>query len=223
LLAISAFFVARSDLKALLTFNPDSNKIRKIKGAAMIQKHKAHAEQAGFFRRYLAFMIDFFVVMLISVVVFFSISEIAASRHGEKGEFFRMLDAIKKGEAVVIGFNKNQPEELERKNVPSGKTYYIGGEKFNILFEFFIGYAYYILFFRFGGRTIGKRLLRLRVIDLERRPRLGWYQSLERTHGYAASLSLFFLGFLQVLWNHEGLTMHDKLAGTTVIRLKKGS
>jgi uncharacterized RDD family membrane protein YckC len=186
----------------------------------MIQKYKAHAEQAGFFRRYLAFMIDFFVVMLISVVVFFSISEITASRHGEKGAFSRMLAAIKRGDAVVIGFNKHQPEGLEKKDVAGEKTYYIGGEKFNILFEFFVGYMYCILFFRFGGRTIGKRLLHLRVVDLKGKQRLGWFQSLERTHGYAASLSLFFLGFLQVLWDHEGLTMHDKLAGTTVIRLK---
>lgn len=187
----------------------------------MIQKHKALPEQAGFFRRYLAFMIDFLAVMLISVVVYFSISEIAASRRGEKGEFFRMLDAIQRGDAVVIGFNKHQPEALEKKETAGEKTYYIGGEKFNILFEFLIGYAYCILFFRFGGRTIGKRLLRLRVVDLKGRKRLGWFQSLERTHGYAASFSLFFLGFLQVLWDHEGLTMHDKLAGTTVIRLKK--
>jgi len=187
----------------------------------MIQKHKALPEQAGFFRRSLAFMIDFLAVMLISVIIYFSISEIAAARRGEKGEFFRMLDAIKRGDAVVIGFNKNRPEELEKKNIAGEKTYYIGGEKFNILFEFFVGYMYCILFFRFGGRTVGKRLLRLQVVDLKGRKHLGWFQSLERTHGYAASFSLFFLGFLQVLWDHEGLTMHDKLAGTTVIKLKK--
>ena len=189
----------------------------------MIQRHKARPDQAGFFRRFLALMIDLLIVMLISVVVYFSVSHIEAARRGGKGEFSRMLDAINRGEAVVLGFNKNRPVELEKKNGPGGKTYYIGGEKFNIVFEFFVSYMYYILFFRFGGRTIGKRLLRLRVIDLEGRQHLGWYQSLERTHGYAASFSLVFLGFFQVLWDHKGLTMHDRLAGTTVIRLKKGS
>ena len=189
----------------------------------MIQRHKARPDQAGFFRRFLALTIDFLIVMLISVVVYFSVSEIAAARRGEKGEYFRMLDAINRGEAVVIGFNTTKPAGLDGKNDKGEKIYYIGGEKFNILFEFFIGYIYCILFFRFGGRTIGKRLLRLRVIDLEGRQRLGWYQSLERTHGYAASFSLVFLGFFQVLWDHKGLTMHDRLAGTTVIRLKKKS
>jgi len=187
----------------------------------MIQRHKAQPDQAGFFRRFLAFMIDALIIMLISVVVYFSISEISAARRGEKGEFLQMLEAVKKGESVVVGLNKNRSAEPERKNDPGEKTFYIGGEKFNLIFEFFIGYTYYILFFRFGGRTPGKRLLRLQVVDLEGHPCLGWYQSLERTHGYAASALLAFLGFLQVLWDHNGLTMHDKLAGTTVIRLKK--
>ena len=102
----------------------------------MIQKHKAHPDQAGFFRRFLAFTIDFLVIMLISVVVYFSISEIAATRRGQKGEFSRMLDAIKRGESVVIGFNKDRAEEQEKKNDPGKKTFYVGGEKFNIVFEF---------------------------------------------------------------------------------------
>jgi uncharacterized RDD family membrane protein YckC len=204
----------------MLTFSVHSVKIAPL-GDEMIQRHKAHPDQAGFFRRFLAFTIDFLVIMLISVVVYFSISEIAAKRRGEKGEFSRMLDAIGRGESVVVGLNKNRSAELERKSEPGEKTFYVGGEKFNIVSEFIVGYIYYILFFRFGGRTIGKLILRLRVIDLEGRPRLGWYQSLERAHGYAASALLAFLGFLQVLWDHKGLTMHDRLAGTTVIRLKK--
>jgi uncharacterized RDD family membrane protein YckC len=190
----------------------------------MIQKHRARPDQAGFFRRFLAFVIDSLIIMLIAVIVYFSISEIAAARRGEKSEFSRTLDAIKKGESVVIGFSKERPQsETEPQAGQDRKIQFIGGESFKIIFEFLIGYTYYILFFRFGGRTLGKRLLRLQVVDLEGRPRLGWYQSLERTHGYAASALLAFLGFLQVLWDHKGLTMHDRLAGTTVIRLKKKS
>ena len=188
----------------------------------MIQRHKARPDQAGFFRRFAAFMVDSFIIMLIAVIVFFAYSEITAARRGEKGEFSRMLGALKKGESVVIGLNKTHPPFQTQTIIDQDrKIQFIGGEKFNLIFEFLIGYTYYVLFFRFGGRTPGKRLLQLRVVDLEGRPRLGWYQSLERTHGYAASALLVFLGFLQVLWDHEGLTMHDKIAGTTVIRLKK--
>lgn len=92
-------------------------------------------------------------------------------------------------------------------------------EEFNIFFEFIIGYTYFILFFRFGGQTIGKRLLRLRIKDIKENNRLGWYQSFERTHGYVASALLAGIGFWQVLWDADGKTMHDKIAGTTVIKL----
>jgi 2-polyprenyl-6-hydroxyphenyl methylase/3-demethylubiquinone-9 3-methyltransferase len=91
-------------------------------------------------------------------------------------------------------------------------------EEMHILREFIIGYVYFVLFFRFGGRTLGKRIFRLQVIDLKKHKRLGWYQAFERTHGYACSVLFASLGFLQVLWDTEGLTMHDKIAGTTVIK-----
>jgi SAM-dependent methyltransferase/uncharacterized RDD family membrane protein YckC len=92
-------------------------------------------------------------------------------------------------------------------------------EEMQILREILIGYIYFVLFFRFGGRTLGKRIFRLKVVDLGKRQRLGWYQAFERTHGYACSTLFASLGFWQVLWDAEGLTMHDKIAGTTVIKL----
>ena len=72
----------------------------------MIQRHKARPDQAGFMRRFTAFMVDNLIIMLISVIVFFAYSEITAARRGEKGEFSQMLSALKKGEAVVIGQDK---------------------------------------------------------------------------------------------------------------------
>jgi uncharacterized RDD family membrane protein YckC len=95
------------------------------------------------------------------------------------------------------------------------------GKKLHLLQEIILGYLYFIFSFRFGGRTLGKRLFRLQVVDLDGKERLSWYQSFERTHGYAASSLSGMIGFLQVLWDHAGLTMHDKIAGTTVIRLPK--
>jgi len=92
---------------------------------------------------------------------------------------------------------------------------------FNLFQEIIVGYLFFVLFFHLNGRTPGKRMLRLKVIDLKGRKRLGWYQSLERAHGYAASALIGSLGFLQVLWDAKGLTMHDKIAGTTVVKLPK--
>jgi len=106
-------------------------------------------------------------------------------------------------------------ENLEEKIIKTGKGV-------DILREIIVAYIYFGLFFRLRSQTPGKRFLRLKVVDLKGRPRLGWYQSLERAHGYAASALLASLGFLQVLWDAEGLTMHDKIASTTVIKLPRG-
>lgn len=116
---------------------------------------------------------------------------------------------------------KEYPRIMDEFPAGPGKVYIIGGKDLSVIYEFACGYAYFILFFRFGGRPLGKRLFGLKVIDLHGKPYLGWYQAFERTHGYAASALAASLGFLQVLWDHEGLTMHDRLAGTTVVRWKK--
>lgn len=89
---------------------------------------------------------------------------------------------------------------------------------YKVIKEYIITLLYFVLFFRFGGRTPGKRLFGLKVIDLEGKPRLGWYQCFERAHGYVCSGLFASLGFWQVLWDRHGLTMHDKIADTTVIR-----
>jgi len=94
----------------------------------------------------------------------------------------------------------------------------IGGPT-ELIHEFFISYIFFVLFFHFPGRTPGKKLFGLKVIDLHGNGRIGWYQAFERTHGYVASGLSASLGFLQVLWDSEGKTMHDKISGTTVIRL----
>jgi len=92
---------------------------------------------------------------------------------------------------------------------------------YKVIKEYIISLLYFVLFFRFGGRTPGKRLFRLKVIDLGGKPRLDWYRCFERAHGYVCSGLFASLGFWQVLWNKQGLAMHDKIADTTVILLPK--
>lgn len=92
---------------------------------------------------------------------------------------------------------------------------------YKIIKEYIITMLYFILFFRLRGQTSGKMILGLKVVDLEGKPRLGWYQCFERAHGYVCSGLFASLGFWQVLWDRHGLTMHDKIADTTVILLPK--
>lgn len=71
-----------------------------------------------------------------------------------------------------------------------------------------------------GGQTPGKKMLGLKVVK-EDGSKLSLWNAFERTHGYAYSLSLLLVGFLQVLWDKRSLTMHDKIAETNVVRFKK--
>lgn len=71
-----------------------------------------------------------------------------------------------------------------------------------------------------GGQTVGKKLLRLRVVELTGQP-MTVLHCLKRYGGYAAGMATGGLGFVQVLWdpNHQGL--QDKAAHTAVIDLRQ--
>lgn len=66
------------------------------------------------------------------------------------------------------------------------------------------------------GQTPGKRFAKVRVIRLDGKP-MGWWMSAERFGGYAASLSLGLLGFVQILWDRNRQGIHDKVCETVVV------
>jgi len=191
-------------------------------GKRFLGRARASPDQAGFVRRGLALLVDFATVMILSVIIFLAFSEIRAAGRGGKGEWTKLKEAIRAGSSVTIRIGKvDRPEDQAGEEQGAKRVQIIGGETLDLIYEFLVGYAYFILCFRFGGRTLGKRLFGLRVVDLKGHPRLGWYQSFERTHGYAASALSGSIGFFQVLWDREGLAMHDKISGTTVVRLAR--
>jgi uncharacterized RDD family membrane protein YckC len=66
------------------------------------------------------------------------------------------------------------------------------------------------------GRTLGKRVMKLRVVRLDGRP-LTWWSSFERAGGYAAGLATGLLGFAQLLWDPNRQCVQDKIGSTVVI------
>jgi len=79
--------------------------------------------------------------------------------------------------------------------------------------------SFYFIFclFWWDGRTIGKALLRIKVVRLNGNPVLLWH-SFERYGGYAAGIATGMLGFLQIFWDANRQCIHDKIAGTVVIK-----
>jgi hypothetical protein len=88
------------------------------------------------------------------------------------------------------------------------------------------GFGWMALYFTFflawmKGQTPGKRVMKVRVIRLDARP-ISWWISFERFGGYAASLSIGLLGFLQILWDRNRQGLHDKAVETVVVKVLTG-
>lgn len=78
--------------------------------------------------------------------------------------------------------------------------------------------AYFVVFHGMEGRTIGKRLLGLRVVGVDGVP-LSYRQAMLRWVGTVGlGLASFGLAFLWIFWQREKRGWHDFLARTWVIR-----
>jgi hypothetical protein len=66
------------------------------------------------------------------------------------------------------------------------------------------------------GQTIGKRMLKIRVLRLDGEP-ITWWTAFERAGGYAAGLATGLLGFAQVYWDSNRQAIHDRIVGTVVV------
>ncbi|MGE0159492.1 MAG: RDD family protein [Gemmatimonadales bacterium] len=90
----------------------------------------------------------------------------------------------------------------------------------SLLDELGFGFGWASLYFTvmltwWKGQTIGKRLLRVRVVRLDGLP-INWWVAFERVGGYAAGFATGFLGFLQVFWDANRQMIHDRIVGTVV-------
>jgi uncharacterized RDD family membrane protein YckC len=82
---------------------------------------------------------------------------------------------------------------------------------------FGIGLAYLLVAHIILGRTLGMRLLKMRVIDVYG-DRPSPARCAARCAGYLASIATLFLGFLWVGFDSEKRGLQDWIAGTYVIR-----
>jgi uncharacterized RDD family membrane protein YckC len=78
--------------------------------------------------------------------------------------------------------------------------------------------CYFTLFVGWRGQTPGKMLLGLKIIRTTG-DEVGYGRALVRWIGQGMSALLFGLGFLMVAFSRQKRALHDKLAGTCVVRL----
>jgi len=85
------------------------------------------------------------------------------------------------------------------------------------LLLFFLGSSYFVVLNGYGGKTIGKMIMGIRIISSEGN-NIGFWQSFARWIGYYISGAFLFIGFLWSIFDKNSQSWHDKIAGTFVVR-----
>ncbi len=87
---------------------------------------------------------------------------------------------------------------------------------------FLIALAYFAGMWAWKGTTIGGIVLGLKVVRLDGQP-VSFMVSLVRALAAVFSVFVLFLGFLWIAWDADKQGWHDKIAGTVVVRLPRGT
>jgi uncharacterized RDD family membrane protein YckC len=105
--------------------------------------------------------------------------------------------------------------EIEAKNM---------SEKKILLFKTFLGFVptiYFVLTtYITNGQSIGKKIVGIKIISIYHY-RIGLWHCIERSFGYVASTLELGIGFYQVFWNPNRMTLHDRIAETIVINIRE--
>ena len=89
-------------------------------------------------------------------------------------------------------------------------------------FHILILAIYGAVMWKLRGTTVGGIVCDLHVVRLDGRP-VDWETAIVRALGCFLSLFVVFLGFIWIAFDANGQAWHDKIAGTVVVRAKRGA
>lgn len=161
-------------------------------------RHEFHQDNefilATFKKRFVAFLIDWIILIIIycCILILFGLFNMNISKINVHGIF---------------------DVEIEMNNA---RSYLITFLKllFGLLPVLYFALSIYFC----KGQTIGKYFLRIKVLSLYHE-HLGLWHCIERSLGYYVSALEFGFGYIQVFWNPNRITLHDKIGETIVIKL----
>ena len=87
---------------------------------------------------------------------------------------------------------------------------------------FLVWLAYFTGMWAWKGTTVGGVVLNLKVVRLDDQP-VTFVVALVRALAAAFSVMMCFLGILWIAWDKESQGWHDRIAGTVVVRLPRGT
>jgi len=108
---------------------------------------------------------------------------------------------------VVPGMRNEQPGPV---------AYVIASVCYLLVIILSLGYNLY--FVGSKGATPGKKMMKLKVALVDGHYPIGYGKAFLRLIGYAISGSICYIGFLMILWDKQHRGLHDKIAGTIVIK-----
>jgi uncharacterized RDD family membrane protein YckC len=85
-----------------------------------------------------------------------------------------------------------------------------------------VALAYFSALWAWRGTTVGGIVVGLKVVRVDGKP-LTFPVALVRSLAAAFSIVVLFLGYLWIAWDSEKQGWHDKIAGTVVLRLPRGT
>jgi uncharacterized RDD family membrane protein YckC len=148
---------------------------------------------ATFPRRILSFSIDFILVILTFILLLISMQ----------------LMGFDVKQVHINGFTHI---EYESENLSDTAKFIIKCILVSIPTIYFTLTTYLL-----NGQTFGKMICKIQVVSVYHH-KIAFWHCLERSLGYVASTLEVGLGFIQAIWNHNRMTLHDKIAETIVIR-----
>jgi uncharacterized RDD family membrane protein YckC len=146
---------------------------------------------AGFWRRFIAYIIDGFIITL----VIFILAMIAG---------IAFFTGIMSGGNTSWIVSMKDPEQM------------LSFTLWFWLFSTLINIAYFTYFYGATGRTPGKSLLGVQVVSVEGSP-ISFGTAFLRSVGYMVSSFFLCLGFIWIGFDKKKQGWHDKIAGTVVI------
>ena len=171
-------------------------------------------ELAGFWRRAFAFVLDWLLILvLLTIVALFAgvAYNVVAHLRGQPAPLHfssKSIDGpnmVKRGGhwSLTVGPGDKKPE-----NEP---------EWLHWLLNVFVPVLYFGTALWWGkGRTLGKRLMKVRVVSIVH-PHLTFWHSVERAFGYGAAALEGGLGFVQFFIHPYRRCAQDRLAETIVV------
>jgi len=149
----------------------------------------------GFWKRLAAAGIDFFVILPVAMLITFIASKVANVHLPAKN--IKLLDIDMWIDLVLAGS---------------------GALVMAMVLFIAIALTYLLVFHITLGRTLGMRVLKMKIIDIYGDPPSP-ARCVARCSGYLAGFATLFLGFLWIGFDKEKRGLQDWIAGTYVIRV----